>query len=110
MRITAKINLQALKNAFVHTIQGQNNAKKCICIPIDDNFLYVGQKSVYLDLIGFELDPDKRKGEDTHLVKQSLPKAVRDNMSDEERRQMPIIGNFRAEIDNNATTEAPLPF
>ena len=58
----------------------------------------------------------------THIVKQSLPKDVREKMSKEELNEMPILGNFkhsggaRADANSNAapektfTPEDDLPF
>lgn len=93
-RISGKINLAALKNAAIIT-SGQNKDVDCIIIPIAQNHLFRSDKgAVYLDLIGFETPADKRKGKDTHLVKQSLSKDVQDAMSEEEKKAMPILGNF----------------
>lgn len=93
-RISGKINLAALKNAAIIT-SGQNKDVDCIIIPIAQNHLFRSDKgAVYLDLIGFETPNDKRKGKDTHLVKQSLSKEVQDAMSEEEKKAIPILGNF----------------
>lgn len=60
-----------------------------ITIPIKNNNLFLSEKgNVFLDLIAFEVAPEKRKTEDTHLVKQSLPK---DKQTDKD----PIIGNLK---------------
>lgn len=92
-RISTKINLAALKNAAIIT-SGKNKDVDCILIPIAQNHLFRSDKGgVYLDLIGFETPSDKRKGKDTHLVKQSLSKEVQDKMTEEEKKLMPILGN-----------------
>lgn len=93
--ISTKINLAALKNAAIIK-SGKNKDVDCILIPINQNNLFKSEKgAVYLDLIGFEVAPEKRKADskDTHLVKQSLPKAIQEAQSDEEKRAMPILGN-----------------
>jgi hypothetical protein len=93
-RISCKINLAALKNAAIIT-SGKNKDVDCILIPIAQNHLFRSDKgSVYLDLIGFETPVEKRKGKDTHLVKQSLSKDIQDKMTEEEKKAMPILGNF----------------
>lgn len=93
-RISCKINLAALKNAAIIT-SGKNKDVDCILIPIAQNHLFRSDKgAVYLDLIGFETPVEKRKGKDTHLVKQSLSKGIQDNMTEEEKKAMPILGNF----------------
>jgi hypothetical protein len=33
------LNLRALNGAFITNIQGKTEKKRCICIPIDDNFI-----------------------------------------------------------------------
>ncbi len=58
-----------------------------ITIPIKNNRLFLSEKgNVFLDLIGFEVAPEKRKGDDTHLVKQSLNKADSEKMSEDEKK------------------------
>jgi len=93
-RISCKINLAALKNAAIIT-SGKNKDVDCILIPIEQNHLFRSEKgAVYLDVIGFETAPEKRKGKDTHMAKQSLDKKVLDAMSEDEKKAMPILGNF----------------
>lgn len=93
-RISVKINLAALKNAAIIT-SGKNKDVDCILIPIEQNHLFRGKENaVYLDVIGFETAIDKRKGKDTHMAKQSLSKEVQDAMSEDEKKSMPILGNF----------------
>lgn len=92
--LSLKINLAALKNAAIIT-SGKNKDVDCILIPIEQNHLFRSEKgAVYLDVIGFETAPEKRKGKDTHMAKQSLDKKVLDAMSEEEKKAMPILGNF----------------
>lgn len=93
-RISVKINLAALKNAAIIT-SGKNKDVDCILIPIEQNHLFRGKENaVYLDVIGFETAPEKRKGKDTHMAKQSLDKKVLDAMSEDEKKALPILGNF----------------
>lgn len=93
-RISVKINLAALKNAAIIT-SGKNKDVDCILIPIEQNHLFRGKENaVYLDVIGFETAPEKRKGKDTHMAKQSLDKKVLDAMTEDEKKALPILGNF----------------
>ena len=120
-RISGKLNLLQL-NAVRKVITGQLGPVECLVIPIEKNKLFVGEKGIYLDLIAFEIDPAKRNAEskDTHLVKQSFSKEVREAMSEDELKSMPIIGNFQVwtgqvESDPVSSTELqdendPLPF
>ena len=95
-RISGKINLMQL-HAVRKMINGSAGPVECLVIPIEKNKLFIGEKGVYLDLIAFEIDPAKRKGEskDTHLVKQSFSKDEREKMTEEQLKELPIIGNFQ---------------
>lgn len=45
-------------------------------------------------MVGFELKEKKADRKDTHLVKQNLPKEIFDAMTDEQKRETPILGNM----------------
>ena len=91
--INSKINLAGLIHQ-VKNVEGKGGKQvRCIIIPVEANHLYEGEKGIYLDTIGFEVDESKRKGKDTHLIKQSLPQKIREAMSKEEQNAMPILGN-----------------
>ena len=93
--ISTKVNLGALKNAAI-IMSGKNKDVECLLIPIAQNHLYKNDKGVVsLELIGFEIAPEKRKADskDTHLVKQSLSKEILEKLSDEEKKAFPILGN-----------------
>ena len=94
--ITGKLNLLQLY-AVRKMISGKTGAVECLVIPIEKNKLFIGDKGVYLDLIAFELDPAKRKtdSKDTHLLKQSFSKEVREAMGEEELKALPILGNLQ---------------
>jgi len=95
-RISGKINLMQL-HAIRKMISGTAGPVECLVIPIEKNKLFVGEKGVYLDLVAFEIDPAKRKMEskDSHLLKQSFSKEVREAMTEEELKAMPILGNLQ---------------
>ncbi len=118
--ITQRINLAALKSA-IREMKGKNGNIECLIIPINENKLYKGQKGVYLDIVGFEIKEHTADSKDTHLLKQSLPKDVREQMSEEDLQKMPILGNMTdwdkttqinesAELDDAAQTYDDLPF
>ena len=76
----------------------------CIVIPVQTNNLFQGEKgNVYIDLIAFPLKEAKDYA--THLVKQSLPKDVREKMSKEDQNAMPILGNLK--VMDGAQSSAP---
>lgn len=108
-KFTLKLNLLALKNAAVTRLKGAQETKLCLVIPIDDNHLFVGEKGVYLDLTAFELRETGRSG-DTHLLKQSLPKQAYKAMSEEERRDKPLLGSMKPmESQSQAQSYAAAP-
>lgn len=95
-KISGKLNLLNL-HGVVKMIKGQSGMVECIVIPLEINSLFKGEKGIYLDIIAFEVDPAKRNAEskDTHLIKQSFPKDVRDLMSEDDLKKLPILGNLQ---------------
>ena len=91
---TMRVNLAQLAGAFVKDLTGRTTTRKCIIIPVQDNpCMYVGEKGVYLNITAFAND-NPQYG-DTHMLKPNIPKEVREQMTDEQRRQQPILGNMR---------------
>lgn len=123
--ISIKINLRQLKS-HVMTLNGKSGKIECVVLPIDANHLFRGEKGLYLDLQAYELKERKEGQKDTHLVKQTIPKVVFDTMNEEERKQIPIVGNltvwgrqepqprefevYQPEPENQAEPENDLPF
>ncbi len=90
--IGGKLNLAKLEHVLMEK-KGQNGMVECIVIPIAKNHLFKGKDgNIYLDLIAFDLK--EQKDGNTHLIKQSLPKEVREKMSKEEQNAMPVLGNL----------------
>ena len=111
-----KLNLLKLKRAGVMQIQGRTEVLRCLVIPIDDNNIFISSdennrpKGAYLDFTAWELQNPKY--EETHMVKQSLPKEVREKMTDEEKKSMPILGGLRPANykSQNAAATCDAPF
>lgn len=91
--ISVNLNLQKLTSVVMKMKSKSGQMIDCLIIPIAQNHLVLGEKGVYIDLQCFELKEQKPNQKDTHLVKQAVPKIVYDNMSEDERRAMPILGN-----------------
>jgi hypothetical protein len=91
--LNINLNLKTLKNTAIVHLKGKTATKQCIAIPISDNDLFIGEKGIYLSLSAWE-NSNLRDGK-THLVKQSFSKKVRDAMTDEERRSLPILGDVK---------------
>lgn len=112
----AKLNLMKLNKASIMQIQGREQTLRCLVIPVEENHLFVSTdtankpKSAYLDINCYELHAPKY--EETHMIKQSLAKEVRQNMSEEELRAMPIIGGMKPiEYEQrNAASNCDAPF
>ena len=98
-----KVNLLKLRNTVVAMVPGRRETKRCVIVPVDDNHLFVGEKGVYLDLSGIEMR--ERRFDDTHVLKQNLPREVYQGMSDEERREMPIVGTMRPMVTERREVE-----
>ena len=95
-------------------IQGRTKVLRCLVIPVEDNNIFVTTdennhpKAAYIDLTAWELKNPKY--DETHMVKQSLPKEVREKMTDEEKKAMPILGGLKPVIfekQNAASSDAP---
>ena len=122
MNKNIKIDLTAFAGSGIINLSGKNGQlKKCLVIPIKDNHLYEGEKGIYADFIAWEMKEKKENGT-THLVKQSLPKEIRDGLTDLEKKALPIFGDLRdamvekKELDtysmpdnNQSYTTAPEP-
>jgi hypothetical protein len=102
-RISGKINLLQL-HAVRKMINGQAGLVECLVIPIEKNRLFIGDKGVYLDLIAFEIEKPKTDSKDTHLVKQSFSKEVRESIGEDELKKMPILGNLQVWSESTEST------
>ena len=106
-----KLNLAALNHQIAKfNSKSSKEPIECIVIPIEKNNLFKSDKgNVYLDLVAFKLkEPTKDEDgavQQTHLVKQSLPKTVREKMTDEEKNSQPIIGSLNV-YSGGAFTES----
>jgi hypothetical protein len=94
--ISVKLNLAGLKHT-VKKMKGQSgNEIECLVIPIDLNKLYRGEKGLYLDLTLIEIKDRSKQApdqKDTHLIKQSFAKDFYDTLTDEQKKEFPILGN-----------------
>ena len=104
-----KVNALKYQNSGIMNIKGRTGTKRCLVVPIEENHLFVSAnddgspKAVYLDLNAFALREPKY--DQTHLVKQSLPKDVRESMTKEQLDAMPILGGMKT-FDNTPVNAA----
>lgn len=116
-----KADLLKLTGAFVTNIKGKTATKKCLCIPIDESGMSLGEKGCYLNLTAIEMQNPQYS--DTHCLKVSYDREVYERMTDEERAAQPIVGGLhelkkkqQAAVDLSASnpyfaeTEEDLPF
>lgn len=104
--ISVKINLASFVGASIIK-SGKNKDVDCIIIPIELNRFFKSEKgAVYCDLMAFELKNRKPDQKDTHLVKQSFSKEVRDAMTDEQKKDQPIVGNLIVWDESGTRAEA----
>ena len=99
--VSIKLNLASLKHALM---KSEKTGKPLLVIPVEENSMFFSEKgNVYLDLIAF---PVKSPNDDqTHVIKQSLPKAVREAMTKEQQQAMPIIGNLKVWSEGGTHSE-----
>lgn len=113
-----KIDLMKVKGAFLMNVKGKNCTKKCICIPVDDNdSLYQGEKGVYMGMTAISMK--EARYTDTHVVKPDIPKEIREKMTEEQRKAIPILGGLHEigrrddgnipTYDSNTDTVVPGP-
>lgn len=109
------LNLLKLKRAGIMQIQGRTGVLRCLVIPVEDNNIFVTTdennhpKAAYIDLTAWELKNPKY--DETHMIKQSLPKEVRKKMTDEEKKAIPILGGLKPVIfeSQNAASSCAAP-
>ena len=87
-----KTDLLKVKGAFVTNIKGKTATKRCLCIPVEDSGLFLGQKGCYLNMTAIEMHSPQYQ--DTHCIKVSYDKEIYDKMTDEEKKAQPIIGGL----------------
>lgn len=90
-----KIDCLKLKGAFLRNLQGKTSTKRCLIIPVDEcNGMFLGEKGCYLNLTAIEMQEPKYS--DTHCIKPDIPREQREAMTEEEQRNIPILGGMHA--------------
>lgn len=107
-----RIDLRKLPASGVANIKGKDGrAHKCVVIDIEAAHLFHSEKgAVYLDVIAWENRDGVSQFGDTHMVKQSLPKAVRESLStlsqEQREAQTRILGNMRPSTESQSAAPA----
>ena len=85
-----KIDLKKMKDVVFAKVNG----RKSVIIPVDVNTeIFVGEKGIYLSMSAVELRNPNQFG-NTHIIKPLLDKKDYEAMSEEQRRNIPILGNM----------------
>ena len=85
-----KIDLKKMKDVVFAKVNG----RKSVIIPVDVNTeIFVGEKGIYLSMSAIELRNPSQFG-DTHIIKPQLGKKAYEAMSEEQRKNIPILGNM----------------
>lgn len=107
-----KIDLQKLQNAFLRKFTGKTATKTCICIPIEDNpALFLGEKGCYLNLVANAQESPQYGN--SHYVRGDIAKEQYDQMTEEQRKSFPILGNMKPiqpkqqQVDATTSMDAP---
>lgn len=114
MNYSGKLNLLKFRNACIVSVAGRTATKKGVFIPIDDNNLFISvdenlrSKGAYIDFIAWENQQAGKYG-DTHSLRQSLSKEVRERMTEDEQKLIPFIGNMKPYELQNAAANANAP-
>src|SRR5690606_32516404 len=91
--ISIKINLRQFKNVIKDMKRKDGTTVKCLVLPIESNHFFEGEKGIYADLTAFQIKNKVGDSKDTHLLKQSFPKEYYESLSDEDKKELPILGN-----------------
>lgn len=105
-----RLDMKKLPASGVVNIKGKDGKPhKCIVIDIDAAHLFHSEKgAVYIDLVAWENRDGLSQYGDTHVVKQSLPKAVRESLAqlpqEQREAQTRILGNMRPSTESQTNT------
>ena len=93
--IKGKINLAAFSHAIMDVKRKDGTTTKAIVLPIEPNgFFHSDKVNVYVDFVAREIPVEKRKGEDSHMVSQSVGKEVYEALRSQQKYP-PTIGTMR---------------
>ena len=103
MNYSLKFDIKKLNKVFVKSIQGKNATVDCICIPITE--FYPGKNGeAYCNVEIVERKNGVGQYGDTHFAKQQLEKTSYQALTDEQRKNIPILGGFQPSKFGNVET------
>lgn len=103
MNYSLKIDVKKLNKAFVTPIQGKTATVECVCIPTSE--FYKGKNGeLYSNIEIVERKNGAGQYGDTHFAKQQLEKESYKALSEEQRKNIPILGSFQPSKFGNVET------
>ena len=103
MNYSLKIDVKKLNKAFVMPIQGKTATVECVCIPTSE--FYKGKNGeLYSNMEIVERKTGAGQYGDTHFAKQQLEKASYQALTEEQRKNIPILGSFQPSKFGNVET------
>ena len=103
MNYSLKIDVKKFHKAFVTHIQGKTATVECVCIPTSE--FYKGKKGeLYSNIEIVERKNGAGEYGDTHFAKQQLEKESYKALSEEQRKNIPILGSFQPSKFGNVET------
>lgn len=96
-----KADLLKIKGAAMINLKGKTATKRCLVIPVDDSGLFVGEKGVFLNMTAVEMREPRYR--DTHCVKINLDRDTYNALSEEERKDIPLLGGMH-ELEQQVRT------
>lgn len=103
MNYSLKIDIKKLNKAFVKSIQGKTATVDCICIPVTE--FYAGKNGeAYCNIEIVERKNGTGQYGDTHFAKQQLEKESYKSLTEEQRKNIPILGSFHPSKFGNVET------
>ena len=88
-----RLNLLKVPGAGTINLQGKTAVKRCLVIPLDESEMFEGEKGLYLDLQAIELR--EQKYDQTHMVKIQVSSETYKKMTEQERKNTPIVGSMK---------------
>lgn len=105
-----KIDLAKLSQVAAVNITGRSGVPtKCVVIPVESNGIFLSEKGgMYLDLQAIALKQEQYG--QTHLIKRAIPSDKWKSMSDDEKKNQPILGGLKPiQAKEKEVTESAQP-
>lgn len=108
-KFTTKIDLMKIPGAVLIPLgTADGSAVECLCIPVNNGYLFNGEKGVYMNTVTTERRSPSYGW--THSVKISATTEFYKTLTDEQRKAIPFIGDAKPmESGGSATPATHIP-